>query len=122
MSAPDPIETGLRAWLADDLAALETVLAPDVTLRGVESGPWDCTGRTEVMRLLRQRQAERRGRPPYPVHVQRVDERTYTVRSDEPVDPDGPEPFPVATRITVADGLVTAMQQYRADAQESARP
>ena len=36
--------------------------------------------------------------------------------TDAPVDAGGPEPFPHGTRITVADGLVTAMQQYRADA------
>jgi hypothetical protein len=45
-----------------------------------------------------------------------VDERTWTVTTDAPVDPDGPEPFRHGTRITVAGGLVTAMQQYRADA------
>jgi hypothetical protein len=37
------------------------------------------------------------------------------VITDAPVDPDGPEPFPHGTRITVAGGLGTAMQQYRAD-------
>jgi hypothetical protein len=37
------------------------------------------------------------------------------VSSMRPVDFDGPQPFPVATRITVAGGRVTAMQQYRTD-------
>lgn len=112
-SSPDPIEAGLRAWVAGDLDALEILLAPEVSLRAVQPGPWDCTGREQVMALLRRRRAEG---PAYPVHVRRVDEHTWTVTTDAPVDPGGPEPFPHGTRITVADGLVTAMQQYRADA------
>jgi ketosteroid isomerase-like protein len=110
--AADPIETGLRAWQAGDLDALEGVLAGDVSLRAVQPGPWDCIGRDDVMRLLRRRAAERGNRPPTAVHVQRVDEHTYVVRSDEP----GPDPFPVATRVTVTGGRVTAMQQIRAEA------
>ena len=108
----EPIEAGLRGWAVGDLDALEAVLASDVTLRAVEPGPWDCEGRAQVMALLRRRRTEG---PAYPVHVRRVDEHTWTVTTDAPVDPDGPEPFPHGTRITVAGGLVTAMQQYRAD-------
>src|SRR5690349_9654791 len=108
----DPIESGLHAWAAGDLDALEPLLAPDVTLLAVEPGPWDCAGRDQVMALLRQRRAEQ---PAYPVHVHRVDEGTWTVTTDAPVDPEGPEPFPHGTRITVAGGVVTAMQQFRAE-------
>lgn len=107
----EPIEAGLRAWAAGDLDALAAVLAPEVTLRAVEPGPWDCTDREAVLRLLRQRAATRGARPPAPVHVRRVDQHTYVVRSDEPVA----EPFPVATRVTVTGGRVTAMQQVRAE-------
>ena len=110
---PTPIEAGLRAWAAGDLDALETLLAPEVTLTAALPGPWDCVGRDQVMALLRSRRAER---PPYPVHVHQVDARTWTVTTDAPVDPDGPEPFRHGTRITVDGGRVTAMQQYRADA------
>ena len=109
---PDPIEAGLRAWASGDLDALETVLAPEVSLLAVEPGPWDCVGRDQVMALLRSRRAKR---PAYPVHIRRVDGRTWTVTTDAPVDPDAPEPFPHGTRITVAGGLVTEMRQYRAD-------
>jgi ketosteroid isomerase-like protein len=107
----DPIETGLRAWQIGDLDALEAVLAPDVSLLAVQPGPWDCSGRDEVMRLLRRRASERGELPVAPVQVRRIDEHTYAVHSDAPA----PEPFPVATRITVTDGRVTVMQQYRAD-------
>jgi ketosteroid isomerase-like protein len=112
ISGADPIETGLRAWAAGDLDALEAVLAPDITLSAVEPGPWDCVGREQVMALLRRRRTQP---PAYPVHVHRVDERTWTVTSDAPIDPEDPEPFRHGTRITVTGGLVTTMQQYRAD-------
>jgi SnoaL-like domain len=113
-TTPDElIERGLRAWTAGDLDALEIVLDPAVTLRWVEPGDWDCTGRDEVMRLLRQRRAERN--KAYPVTIEHPDEHTFVVSSMRPVDFDGPQPFPVATRITVAGGRVTAMQQYRTD-------
>ena len=117
MNTPDVIEEGLRAWADGNLDALEAVLDPQVSLLWVEPGPWDCTNRDQVMRLLRQRQTERHGQPPYPVHVNRVDDATYVVSSDSPIDPDGPQPFPVATRITVANGKVTEMQQYKTQAQ-----
>jgi ketosteroid isomerase-like protein len=110
--AVDPIEAGLRAWTAGDLDALEEVLAPDVSLLAVEPGQWDCVGREQVMALLRRRRAEG---PADPVHLRRVDEGTWTVTSDAPIDPDGPERSPHSTRITVAGGRVTEMQQYRAD-------
>lgn len=110
-----PIAAGLRAWMAGDLNALEAILDPQVTLRWVDPGPWDCTNREQVMRRLRQRAAERGGRAPYPVHIDRLDEHTVVVTSDAPIDPNGPQPFPVATRVTVVDGKVVAMQQYRTD-------
>jgi hypothetical protein len=118
-SAPDEIiERGLRAWTTGDLDALEAVLDPAVMLKWVEPGEWDCVGRDEVMWLLRQRR--NKGNADYPVTIERVDEQTLIVSSTKPVDYDGPQPFPVATRITVAGGRVTAMQQYRTDAPSGA--
>jgi hypothetical protein len=61
--------------------------------------------------VLRRRAAERGDHPEAPVHVARIDDPTYRVPSDEP----GPEPFPVATRVTVTRGRGTAMQQVRAE-------
>lgn len=109
----DPIERGLEAWMSGDLDALAAVLDPAVNLRAVEPGPWDCDGREEVMRLLRLRQGA--GTPPYSVHIDRLDRDTYIVRSERPIDPDGPEPFPVATRVSVSRGRVVALHQFRAD-------
>jgi hypothetical protein len=33
------LETGLQAWIAGDLDTLQTLLAPNATLRGPEPGP-----------------------------------------------------------------------------------
>lgn len=101
----DLVQRGLCAWIDGDLDALETVLDPAVTLRWIAPGEWDCTGRDEVMRLLRQRQAE--GLGAHPMRVERVDERTVVVSPDEP----GPYGA-AATRITIVGEAVVAMQQY----------
>jgi len=101
------IQQGLRAWAEGDLVALEAFLDPDVTLRAAEPGPWDCTGREQVMNMLRRRQAD--GANGYPVQVERVDDETFTVHSERPQL----EGFPVATRIHVKSGKVVAMQQFR---------
>ena len=101
----DLVQRGLRAWTNGDLDALEAVLDPAVTLRWIEPGEWDCTGREEVMRLLRQRAAD--GRTAGPKRVEQVDENTVLV------SPDHPGLFgAAATRITITHGRVVAMQQY----------
>jgi hypothetical protein len=97
------IERGLTAWTQGDLDALEPILDSGVTLHAVEPGPWDCLDRDSVMRLLRQRQTDGSGGDP--VRIERVDERTFTVKS-------GPDEA-VATRVTVENGKVVAMQQFR---------
>jgi ketosteroid isomerase-like protein len=107
------IRRGLAAWTDGDLDALEAVLDPQVTLRGIDPGPWDCTGRDQVMRLLRQRRTERQ--PPFPVRIERVDEHTIIVSSRHPAEPAEPGYVSVATRVQVAGGKVVAMQQYRDD-------
>ena len=107
------IERGLRAWTVGDMDGLEAVLDPAVTLRWVEPGEWDCVGRDQVIGLLRERHPE--GHAVYPVLIEHVDEHTFIVTSTSPIDFDGPQPFPVATRITVAGGKIIAMQQYRTD-------
>jgi ketosteroid isomerase-like protein len=101
----DLVQRGLRAWTNGDLDALEAVLDPAVTLRWIEPGEWDCTGREEVMRLLRQREAD--GRTAGPKRVEQVDENTVLV------SPDHPGLFgAAATCITITHGRVVAMQQY----------
>jgi ketosteroid isomerase-like protein len=101
----DLVQRGLRAWTEGDLDGLEAVLDPDVTLRWIEPGEWDCTGRDQVMRLLRERQTE--GHGAHPMQIAYVDEQTIVV------SPDAPGPYgAAATRISVRHGKVVAMQQH----------
>jgi ketosteroid isomerase-like protein len=101
----DPVQRGLDAWTRGDLDALEAVLDPDVTLGWIEPGDWDCTGREQVMQLLRRRSAE--GRTGEPRRLERVDARTVLVV------PERPGPYGAAvTRISIAHGKVVAMRQY----------
>jgi ketosteroid isomerase-like protein len=99
------VQRGLRAWSEGDLNMLEAVLDPDVTLRWIEPGPWDCTGRDEVMGLLRERQAEVGSA--HEMQIEYLDEHTVVVSAQKP-RPQGA----AATRITIAHGKVVAMQQY----------
>jgi hypothetical protein len=103
----DLVKRGLRAWTEGDLDALESMPDPEVTLRWIEPREWDCTGRDQVMRLLRERQAE--GRGAHPMRVEFLDEQTIVV------SPQTPEPEPsgaAATRISIAHGKVVTMRQY----------
>lgn len=106
-NANEVIEQGLRAWARGDLDALEAVLDPAVTLRAVTAGPWDCADRDQVMRLLREREVTRDPALPRTVEVRRVDDHTFEVRSADDGD--------TATRVTVGDGCVVAMQQFTTD-------
>ena len=106
MSRPDDlVQRGLRAWTDGDLDALQAVLDPAVTLRWVEPGDWDCLGRDQVMRLLRERHAQ--GRATHSMRIEYLDEHIVVVSPDE----SGPHGA-AATRITIAHGAVVAMQQY----------
>jgi hypothetical protein len=107
MDAVEPdaaITEGLAAWVRGDLAALERVLHPDVTLRAIQPGPWDCDDRDQVMRLLRLRQEQRGGDPPPTAEVKRLDESTYLASGLG--GPDG-----VATLVKVSAGKVMSLQQ-----------
>lgn len=78
-----------------------------MTLRAASPGPWDCTDRDQVMRLLRERQATRGPARSGDVDVRQLDDHTFVVRTAA----DGN----TATRITVGDGHVVAMQQFTPD-------
>lgn len=110
----DLIRRGLQGWTGGDLDTLQDVLDPHVTLRWIEPGPWDCTGRDQVMELLRPRRTEEQR--PGPVHIHHVDEHTFIVSTGKPADAgDGSEPAPIAARVSVAGGKVIAMHQYHDD-------
>jgi hypothetical protein len=98
------LETGLQAWIAGDLDTLQTLLAPNVTLRGPEPGPFDCTGRDQVLLLLHDRKTT--GHQPKTGRIEQVDDHTFVVTTNLSGDAG-------ATRLTVAAGQVVQMQQRR---------
>ena len=107
-SADDVIERGLAAWSRGDLDALETILDPAVTLRAMQPGPWDCDNREQVMQLLRLRKSQRSAGDPRGGEVRRVDDHTYLASGLG-----GGEG--IATRVSIANGRVVAMQQVSTD-------
>lgn len=106
------IENGLAAWTRGDLDALEQVLDPQVTLKAVEPGPWDCESREQVMALLRLRESQRPPDKPREMRVTRRDETTFLVSGLG-----GREG--TATMVRVADGRVIALQQVTAERRDA---
>jgi uncharacterized protein len=102
------IRDGLVAWAQGDLDALERVLDPLVTLKALQPGPLDCNNREEVMALLRQREARRMPDQSRDVDVVRQDDTTFLVRGLGGGDG-------VATVVTIAGGMVIALQQISTD-------
>ena len=98
------LASGLQAWIAGDLNTLQTLLAPNVTLRGPEPGPFDCTGRDRVLQLLHRRQTT--GYHPQTGQIEQVDDHTFVVTTNLSADAG-------ATRLTVTAGQVVQMQQFR---------
>ena len=74
-----------------------------MTLRGPEPGPFDCTGRDQVLQLLRRRQTT--GYHPQTGQIEH-DDHTFVVTTNLSADAG-------ATRLTVAAGQVVQMQQFR---------
>jgi len=107
------IGEGLPAWRRGDLDALERVLHQDVTLRAIQSGPWDCDNREQVMSLLRLRQDQRHGEPAPEVDVQRLDDSTFVVTALA-------GGTGVATVVKVDAGKVISMQQMSTETSDPA--
>jgi ketosteroid isomerase-like protein len=105
------IRTALEAWMNGDFSALEATLAPEVDLLWHREGPWDCHGREQVLALMRRRRSE--GAMPAEVHIEAIDANTLVAW---PADPDRPRGFDDesrAVRVSIRDGLITHMHQYR---------
>ncbi len=100
------------AWARGDLDAVEEVLDPQVTLRAVEPGPWDCESRDEVMALLRLRESRRPPDQAREMRVTRRDDATFLVSGLGGSDG-------TATMVTIAGGTVIAMQQVRAEPRDT---
>ncbi|HEV3172640.1 MAG TPA: nuclear transport factor 2 family protein [Actinocrinis sp.] len=105
------IDEALQAWTRGDLDGFEQALAPDVELLWYEPGDWDCHGREQVMALLRRSGAE--GRSVFEVRIEDIDAHTLVVSALYPEQCPGPDGGAAATTVTIADGLIARLEQYR---------
>lgn len=105
---------GLEAWRAGDFETIERILDPNVEWRWFEPGEWDCNDRSDVMRTLRERQAE--GFPRGDVEFHEAGDNAVIIVT-HPSRVGGPEwPDETATVMRFRDDLVVSMQDYRTEA------
>jgi ketosteroid isomerase-like protein len=105
------VDEALQAWTRGDWDAFERALAPDVELLWYEPGAWDCHGRDQVMALLRRGGAQ--VREGFEVRIEDVDQDTLVVCAMRPAERQSPDGGTAATRVTLRDGLIAHLQQYR---------
>ncbi|HYT29896.1 MAG TPA: nuclear transport factor 2 family protein [Actinomycetota bacterium] len=51
----DSIRRGFEAWLQGDFDTMLGMIEPDVEWIAFEPGPWDCHGRDQMERVMRER-------------------------------------------------------------------
>ena len=117
-SARELTEEGFDAWRRGDFAALEEMFAPEVEWRWFEPEDWDCHGRKDVMRTLRQRHAAGFGGGQLTFHEAGPEAVIVTAH---PSEIGGPEwPAETSTVIRFSAGKVVSMQDYRTEAEARA--
>ena len=103
-------ERGLAAWRDGDFDTLERLLDPDIEWHWFEPGEWDCHGREDVLRTLRERHAQ--GFAAGVLEFRDSGENTVIVVS-HPSEIGGPEwPAETATVMRFRDSKVVSMQDY----------
>ena len=108
-------EDGLAAWRRGDFDRLERLFDPSVEWRWFERGEWDCQGRDDVMRTLRERYAE--GFAKGELEFRDGGEDSIVVVS-HPSEIGGPEwPTETATVMRFRAGKVGSMQDFRTEAE-----
>ena len=106
-------EQGLAAWRKGDFKTLERLLDLAVEWHWFEPGEWDCHGREDVMRTLRERHAE--GFAAGALEFRDVGGDTVIVVS-HPSQIGGPEwPAETATVMRFRNEKVISMQDHRTE-------
>ena len=106
---------GLEAWRKGDFETIEEILDPNVEWRWFEPGQWDCQGRDDVIRTLRERydQGFARGE----LEFRDGGEQAVIVVS-HPSEIGGPDwPSETATVMQFRNERVVSMQDYRTEAE-----
>jgi ketosteroid isomerase-like protein len=105
---------GLEAWRTGDLEKIERILDPEVEWRWFEPGEWDCHGRGDVMRTLRERYAQ--GFAEGELEFRDAGPEAVLVVA-HPARIGGAEwPAETATVMRFRGGRVVSMQDYRTEA------
>lgn len=108
-------EEGLSAWRRGDFERLEEFLDPAVEWQAFEPGEWDCHGRDDVLRTLRERYEQ--GFAQGAVEFREGGESTVIVLS-HPSEIGGPEwPAETATVMRFSGGKVISMRDYRTESE-----
>jgi ketosteroid isomerase-like protein len=105
----DFARSGLRAWQAGDVDALQPLLDQEVELTWWKPGDWDCHGREAVLALLRKRTGQRGGAAEFEL----IDAGGELIIASRLVKPDAPTGSTPATLITFRAGRVITMRQFR---------
>jgi hypothetical protein len=106
---------GVEAGRKGDFETIEEILDPNVEWRWFEPGEWDCHGRDDVIRMLRERyeQGFARGE----LQFRDGGERSVIVVS-HPSEIGGPDwPSETATVMQFRNERVVSMQDYRTEAE-----
>ena len=106
---------GLAAWRRGDFETLATILDPKVQWKSFEPGDWDCHGRDDVMRTLRERYDQGFARGELDLSDAGAD---TVIAVSHPSVIGGPEwPDETATVMLFRGGTVVSMQDYRTKAE-----
>ena len=101
---------GFAAWQRGDFETIEAILDPNVWWHWFEAGEWDCNGREDVMRTLRERYDDGLARAPLELIDVGDDVVVAVVHPRDAGDEWPPE---TATLITFHDGKVVSMEDHR---------
>jgi ketosteroid isomerase-like protein len=120
---------GYDALMRGEFEALEEVMAPDLTWHWWERGPWDCHSRDEALAVIKERLGQNSIGELREV-TDLGEGRVLVVTGLRPDSEIGPEELGLpaghdetANVVTIRDGKVVAMQDYRsrAEATEAAQ-
>jgi len=106
---------GLEAWRAGDFETIERILDPNVDWRWFEPGEWDCHGRDDVMRTLRERYEQGFAKGELQFRDGGRDAVIVVAHPSEIGGPDWPEE--TATVMKFRGDRVVSMQDYRTEAE-----
>jgi ketosteroid isomerase-like protein len=115
--APDNAElvrTGFEAFLRGDFDGLERVMDPGVQWLWYEPGDWDCHNRDKVLTTLRDRRQE--GVVTALNAVVAIDERVFVEVTGPRLEQWGMPEGQACMVVTVEDGRIVRMQDYRSRA------